>query len=70
MKHSVGDDVSSSRKMSRNVSYTPLVDELAGIGAVDSEPNVGNKLSRGKLTAVFILQCLELIGASSLRLQD
>jgi Domain of unknown function (DUF6471) len=54
----------------RNVSYAQLVEKLAAIGVVDSEPNVRNKLSRGKFTAVFLLQCLEAIGASSLRLQD
>ena len=52
----------------RNVSYAQLVDKLGEIGVVDSEPNVRNKLSRGKFTAVFLLQCLEAIGANSLRL--
>lgn len=52
----------------RNVSYAQLVEKLAAIGVVDSEPNIRNKLSRGKFTAVFLLQCLEAIGASSLRL--
>ena len=54
----------------RAVSYSELVDKLAVIGVVDSEPNIRNKISRGKFTAVFFLQCLEAIGASSLRLQD
>jgi Domain of unknown function (DUF6471) len=54
----------------RNVSYLHLVEKLAEIGVVDSEPNVRNKLSRGKFTAVFLIQCLEAIGASSLRLSD
>lgn len=54
----------------RNVSYAQLVDKLAAIGVVDSEPNIRNKLSRGKFTAVFLIQCLEAIGANSLRLQD
>ena len=54
----------------RNVSYAQLVEKLAEIGVVDSEPNVRNKLSRGKFTAVFLLQCLEAIGASSLRVSD
>ena len=54
----------------QNVSYAQLVDKLAAIGVVDSEPNIRNKLSRGKFTAVFLLQCLEAIGASSLRLRD
>lgn len=52
----------------RNVSYAQLVEKLASIGVVDSEPNIRNKLSRGKFTAVFLVQCLEAIGASSLRL--
>ncbi len=54
----------------RNVTYAQLVEKLASIGVVDSEPNIRNKLSRGKFTAVFLVQCLEAIGASSLRLQD
>jgi Domain of unknown function (DUF6471) len=53
-----------------NVSYVQLIERLAAIGVVDSEPNVRNKLSRGKFTAVFLVQCLEAIGANSLRLSD
>lgn len=52
----------------RNVTYSGLVEKLAEIGVVDSEPNIRNKLARGKFTAVFLVQCLEAIGASSLRL--
>jgi Domain of unknown function (DUF6471) len=52
----------------RNVSYAQLVDKLAEIGVVDSEPNVRNKLSRGKFTAVFLLQCLAAIKVSEIRL--
>jgi hypothetical protein len=54
----------------RGVSYAQLVEKLAAIGVVDSEPNIRNKLSRGKFTAVFLIQCLEAIGAQSLRLLD
>ena len=52
----------------RNVSYAQLVDKLAEIGVMDSEPNVRNKLSRGKFTAVFLLQCLTAIGATSVQI--
>ena len=52
----------------RNVSYGQLVEKLATVGVMDSEPNIRNKLSRGKFTAVFLIQCLEAIGSSSLRL--
>ena len=54
----------------RNVSYKELVEKLAAIGVVDSEPNIRNKLARGKFTAVFLIQCLEAVGSTSLRLQD
>jgi hypothetical protein len=54
----------------RGVTYAQLVDKLAAVGVVDSEPNIRNKLARGKFTAVFLIQCLEAIGASSLRLSD
>ena len=54
----------------KGVTYAGLVERLAAIGVVDSEPNIRNKLARGKFTAVFFLQCLEAIGTSSLRLSD
>jgi hypothetical protein len=54
----------------RGVTYGQLVEKLAAIGVVDSEPNIRNKLARGKFTAVFLVQCLEAIGSSSLRLSD
>lgn len=52
----------------RNVSYGQLVERLADVGVVDSEPNIRNKISRGKFTAVFFLQCLEAIGVDTVRL--
>ena len=52
----------------RGVSYNQLVEKLAAIGVVDSEPNIRNKLARGKFTAVFLIQCLEAIGAEQFRL--
>jgi hypothetical protein len=54
----------------RGVTYAQLVDKLAAVGVVDSEPNIRNKLARGKFTAVFLVQCLEAIGATSLRLSQ
>ncbi|QXQ05470.1 hypothetical protein KX816_14655 [Sphingosinicellaceae bacterium] len=54
----------------KGVSYNQLVEKLAAVGVVDSEPNIRNKLARGKFTAVFLVQCLEAIGTSSLRLSD
>ena len=54
----------------KGVTYAQLVGKLADIGVMDSEPNIRNKLARGKFTAVFLIQCLEAIGTSSLRLQE
>jgi Domain of unknown function (DUF6471) len=52
----------------RGVTYTQLVEKLADIGITEAEPNIRNKLSRGKFTATFMLQCLEAIGTKDLRL--
>jgi hypothetical protein len=52
----------------RNVTYAELVGKLADIGVMDSEPNIRNKISRGKFTAVFLVQCLTAIGVESIRL--
>lgn len=54
----------------RGVSYNQLVEKLAAIGVSETEPNIRNKLARGKFTAVFLLQCMEAVGATSLRLSS
>jgi len=53
----------------RGVTYAQLVEKLAGVGVSETEPNIRNKLSRGKFTAVFMLQCLEAIGVTELRIR-
>jgi hypothetical protein len=54
----------------RGVTYADLVEKLAAIGVEETEPNVRNKLSRGKFTAVFMLQCFDAIGVQQVRLSD
>ncbi len=54
----------------RGVTYAQLVEKLAEIGVNETEPNIRNKLARGKFTAVFLLQCLIAIGCTNLRLED
>ena len=54
----------------RGVTYAQLVQKLADIGVQESEPNIRNKLARGKFTAVFLVQCLEAIGCETLRLSN
>jgi len=53
----------------KGVTYAQLVEKLAARGIDEKEVNVRNKLSRGKFTAAFFLQCLTAIGLSELRLQ-
>ena len=50
----------------KGVTYGHLVGKLADIGVHDTEPNIRNKISRGKFTAVFLLQCLQAIGVERL----
>ena len=52
----------------RGITYAQLVGLLADQGVMDSEPNIRNKISRGKFTAVFLVQCLTAIGVDHLRL--
>lgn len=52
----------------KGVTYAQLVERLAQLGVDEKEVNVRNKLSRGKFTAAFLLQCLEAIGTDNLRL--
>jgi hypothetical protein len=47
----------------QGVTYSQLA-ELIG----DKEPNVRNKLSRGKFSAAFMLQCLSAIQVTEVRL--
>jgi hypothetical protein len=44
------------------VSYAQLA-ELIG----DKEPNVRNKLSRGKFSAAYLFECLEAVDINDLR---
>ncbi|MDF1610156.1 DUF6471 domain-containing protein [Hoeflea sp. YIM 152468] len=52
----------------RSASTGQLVEKLAKIGVDEKEVNVRNKLSRGKFTAAFLLQCFDAIGMQDLRL--
>ena len=52
----------------RGVTYAQLADRLAGIGVDENERNLRNKVSRGKFTAGFLLQCLTAIGVDTLHI--
>lgn len=52
----------------KSVTYAQLVEKLAMIGIDDNERNLRNKVSRGKFTAGFFLQCLYALQSSQLHL--
>jgi len=50
------------------VTYAELTERLRAAGIDEKEVNIRNKLSRGKFSAVFMVQCLDAIDVSELRL--
>jgi uncharacterized protein DUF6471 len=54
----------------RNLSYADLAERLGTIGVKDNERNISNKISRGSFTAVFFLQCLEVVGCKTIHFED
>ena len=52
----------------RGVTYAQLVERLREIGVDENERNLRNKVSRGKFTAGFLLQCLTAVGADRIPL--
>ncbi|MER8646122.1 DUF6471 domain-containing protein [Mesorhizobium sp. M0802] len=54
----------------KGVTYAQLAEKLATMDIHETERNLNNKISRGGFSAAFLLQCLDAIGASSLRLSE
>lgn len=54
----------------RNVGYRELAEKLTAAGTPETERNIANKISRGGFTAAFFIQCLSVIGCTTLRLED
>jgi len=50
------------------VTYAELSERLNEAGIEENAANIGNKLSRGKFSAAFLVQCMDAIGVSDLRL--
>jgi len=50
----------------QNITYSQLIERLASIGVQEDERNLRNKVSRGKFTAAFMLQCLSALGTIQL----
>lgn len=54
----------------RDVTYQQLAEKLAATGVSETPENIANKISRGRFSAVFMVQCLEVIGCQTIRLGD
>lgn len=52
----------------RDITYQQLAVKLKDIGVSESPENIANKISRGKFSAVFLMQCLEVIGCKTIHL--
>ena len=45
----------------QGITYSQLVEKLDSIGVQEDERNLRNKVSRGKFTAAFMLQCMKAL---------
>jgi Domain of unknown function (DUF6471) len=52
----------------QNVTYSQLLEKLKSIDVQEDERNLRNKVSRGKFTAAFMLQCLTAMGVNDFRM--
>lgn len=52
----------------KGVGYRDLAEKLSAQGTPETERNIANKISRGGFTAAFFIQCMEAIGADTIRL--
>lgn len=52
----------------RGVSYEQLAEKLREMGVHETAASISNKISRGRFTAVFLLQCLEAVGCDTIRI--
>lgn len=48
----------------KGITFSQLVGMLESAGVSEEEHNLRNKVSRGKFTASFMLQCLTALGVS------
>ncbi|KAB8063212.1 MULTISPECIES: DUF6471 domain-containing protein [Janthinobacterium] len=50
------------------VSYGELVSRLADLGIEETYKGVATKITRGRFTFVFFLQCMKALGKDEIRL--
>ena len=52
----------------KGITYSQLAEKLATVGVTENEKNLNNKISRGGFSVAFLIQCMEAIGVSEIRL--
>lgn len=52
----------------RNITYSELAEKLKEIGVEENAHNINIKISRGTFSAIFLIQCLEVIRCESINL--
>lgn len=52
------------------LTYKMLVKRLEAMGVRDSEAAIANRVSRGKFSFAFFLQCMSAIGVTEVDLRD
>lgn len=63
-------NVLRAEMMKNGVSYATLAERLGAFGIADNELNLRNKVSRGRFTAVFFMQCLTALKADWIKVPD
>ncbi len=54
----------------RNVTYEQLAQKLQEVGVNETPAAIANKISRGRFTAIFLLQCLDAIDIKTIHVKD
>ena len=59
-----------SELIKRGVTNSDLVILLSKVGVVETKASIDSKISRGSFSAIFLLQCLTVIGCKKIEIED
>lgn len=63
-------DLLKSELKRKGITYEELANKLSEYGIEENAHNIGIKIHRGSFSAIFMIQCLEVIGCKNLRIED
>ena len=52
----------------KGVSQEELAEKLNAIGVEETKAGIANKISRGTFSAMFLIQCLKVLGCKELKI--